>query len=70
MSIIRVVIADDHTMLREGLRLLLNSQTDIDVVGEATDGVNAVELVRSLKPDIILLDIAMPKLNGLDGKIY
>ena len=67
MSIIRVVIADDHTMLREGLRLLLNSQTDIDVVGEATDGVNAVELVRSLKPDIILLDIAMPKLNGLEA---
>ena len=67
MPNIRVVIADDHAMLREGLRLLVESQTDIDVIGEAIDGVEAVELVRSLKPDIILLDIAMPKLNGLEA---
>ncbi len=64
---IRIVIADDHQMLREGIRLLLESQADIDVVGEAFDGVAAAEMVRTLKPDVVLLDISMPKLSGLEA---
>lgn len=67
MSKIRVLICDDHTILREGIRLLLNSQVDMQVVGEAMDGRDAVEKARALKPDVILMDIAMPSLNGLEA---
>lgn len=67
MSKIRVLICDDHTILREGIRLLLNSQPDIEVVGEAMDGRVAVDQARALKPDVILMDIAMPLLNGLEA---
>jgi two-component system response regulator NreC len=67
MSKIRVLICDDHAILRDGIRLLLNSQPDMDVVGEAVDGRDAVEKVRVLKPDIVLMDIAMPLLNGLQA---
>ncbi len=67
MSKIRVLICDDHTILREGIRLLLNAQPDMEVVGEAVNGREAVEQARTLKPDVILMDIAMPRLNGLEA---
>jgi DNA-binding NarL/FixJ family response regulator len=67
MGKIRVMICDDHTILREGIRLLLNSQPDIEVVEEAVDGREAVEKARAVKPDVILMDIAMPFLNGLEA---
>ena len=63
---IRVLLADDHALLREGLRLLLSSQADMEVVGEAGDGVETLDLVRGLRPEVVLLDIAMPRMNGLE----
>ncbi|MFQ5400926.1 MAG: response regulator [Anaerolineae bacterium] len=64
---ITVFLADDHTIVRDGLRLLLNSQPDIEVVGDAADGREAVRQVRELKPNIVILDIAMPELNGIEA---
>jgi DNA-binding NarL/FixJ family response regulator len=64
---IRVFIADDHAVVRDGLRLILEAQEDITVVGEAADGHQAVDQVLKLKPDIVLMDIAMPKLNGIEA---
>jgi DNA-binding NarL/FixJ family response regulator len=66
MNRIRVLIADDHVLVREGLRLMLEAQGDIVVVGEAGDGVEALELARKLMPNVVLLDIAMPRLSGLE----
>lgn len=63
---VRVLIADDHTVLRSGLRLLLQTQPDLQVVGEAGDGIQALERIRQLKPDVVLLDLTMPGLDGLD----
>jgi two-component system response regulator NreC len=62
---IRVVIADDHTILREGLRKLLSEEGDIEVVGEAADGHDAIRKTEELKPDVVILDLAMPGLNGI-----
>jgi DNA-binding NarL/FixJ family response regulator len=62
---IRVLIADDHPVVRQGLRTFLGAQPDIDVVGEAADGAQAVELAAELKPDVVLLDLKMPGLDGL-----
>lgn len=64
---IRVVLADDQLLLRAGLRALLDAEDDIDVVGEAGDGAEAVELVRTLSPDVVLMDIRMPGTDGLEA---
>lgn len=64
---VRLVIADDHPIFRDGLRRLLEAETDFKVLGEASDGAEAVKLVRQLKPDILLLDLAMPKHPGLEA---
>ncbi len=67
MEPIKILIADDHAVLRSGLRLLLNAQPDFEVVGEASTGEETVERAMSLQPDVLLLDIAMPDLNGLEA---
>jgi len=64
---IRVVIADDHHLVRQGLRALLERASDIEVVGEAADGQEALEAVERLLPDVLVLDIAMPHLNGVEA---
>ncbi|WP_194899211.1 response regulator [Catenulispora pinisilvae] len=63
---IRVLLADDQAMVRRGLRLILEDQPDIAVVGEAADGAEAVELARRLRPDVCLVDIRMPRLDGIE----
>lgn len=67
MSAVRVLLADDHTLVRAGLRKLLESMPDYQVVGEAGDGVALLELADTLQPNLVLMDIAMPGLNGLEA---
>jgi two-component system response regulator NreC len=66
MQKIRVLIADDHAIVRDGLRQLLKSQQDMEPTGEAEDGHQALEKAKKLRPDVILLDIAMPRLSGIE----
>lgn len=63
----RIAIAEDHTILREGLKALLSSNADLEVVGEAEDGREAVRIALELKPDLMLMDLSMPKLNGIEA---
>ena len=65
--IIRVLVADDHAIIREGLCIMLGNQPDMEVVGSAANGREAVELVEKHKPDVIVIDISMPELNGIDA---
>jgi len=65
MTKIRVLLAEDHETVRHGLKLLINRQPDMEVIGEAADGLAAIEQTRALAPDLLVMDISMPELNGL-----
>ena len=67
MDVIRILIVDDHEMVRDGLAVMLSRQDDFSVVGEAQNGLEAVEKTRELKPDVVLMDLRMPELNGVDA---
>ncbi len=64
---IRVLVADDQALVRGGFRLILDAQPDIEVVGEAEDGREALHLARELRPDVVLMDVRMPNLDGLEA---
>jgi DNA-binding NarL/FixJ family response regulator len=63
----KVLIADDHGIVREGLKSLIKKQADLEIIGEAQDGIEAVDLARRLKPDVVIMDVTMPNLNGIDA---
>ena len=63
----RILLADDHAIVRQGFKLILNQEPDLEVVGEASDGVEAVRLTQQLRPDIVIMDIGMPNRNGIAG---
>ena len=67
MSAMRVLLADDHTIVRQGLRALLEAEPGFEVVGEVSDGREAVAAARALRPDVVVMDLAMPGLNGIEG---
>jgi two-component system, NarL family, response regulator NreC len=67
MPAVRVLIADDHPLIRSGLRALLERESEFQVVGEASDGYEAIDLATHLKPDVAMLDVGMPRLNGIDA---
>lgn len=67
MNPIRVLLVDDHAILREGIRYLLSASGEVQVIGEAQDGLEALEMVEALQPDAVLMDIAMPRMNGIEA---
>jgi DNA-binding NarL/FixJ family response regulator len=67
MPSIRLILADDHHVVRQGMRALLEAQPDLSVVGEATDGLQLVKMVEALQPDVALVDVTMPNLNGIEA---
>jgi two-component system, NarL family, response regulator NreC len=67
MPRIRILLADDHAVVRQGFRMILNAQPDMEIVGEAGNGREAVELTEKLKPDVVVMDVAMPELNGIEA---
>src|ERR1700742_1988210 len=69
MSKLQIFLVDDHAILREGLRSLIAVQPDMEVVGEASDGHTAVSAVSELQPDVVVMDISMPELNGADATV-
>lgn len=64
---IRVLIADDHFIVRHGLRLMLEALPELEIVGEASDGAEALQMVRELQPDVVLMDMLMPVMNGAEA---
>ncbi|HYC51414.1 MAG TPA: response regulator transcription factor [Gemmatimonadaceae bacterium] len=66
-DVVRVLLADDHAVVREGLKALINSQTDMTVVGEAADGLQAIEGARRLRPNVLVMDLSMPNLDGAEA---
>src|SRR3990170_57445 len=67
MDKIRILIVDDHAIMRDGIRALLSIHNDIEIVGEASNGVEAIEKVKELAPDVVLMDVVMPGMDGLEA---
>jgi DNA-binding NarL/FixJ family response regulator len=67
MSKIRIVLADDHGVVRQGFRRILDAQSDMEIVGEASNGREALEIATKLSPDVVVMDVAMPELNGIEA---
>ena len=64
---IRVLIADDHKIVRDGLRILIDKQKDMEVIGEAQNGRDAVKFTKKLRPDVVIMDVSMPDMNGIEA---
>lgn len=67
MEKVKILLAEDHKVVREGTRRLLESQSDFEIVGEASDGVEAVELAKKYRPEMVIMDVSMPRLNGIEA---